>query len=180
MPQEIVGPQIYLAHGASGNAASMGPHVAGLRKRGCEAHAVELPVGLAEKAVDRYRDQVPDLAGAIIGGQSYGGRVATLLAAEESPRGLVLLCFPLHRPGQPDGTTRIAHFRRIKCPALFLSGEADPFARLDLLRAAVNTLPDARLVTYPRLGHSLRPVLDDALDRIADFAQTLSQGSGGA
>lgn len=166
--------QIYLAHGASGNAASMQPHVAGLGKRGVKGHAVGLPVGLAEKAIGRYRDQVPDLASAIIGGQSYGGRVATLLAAEESPRGLVLLCFPLHRPGQPDGITRVAHFPRIKCPTLFLSGEADPFARLDLLRAAVNTMPNARLITYPRLGHSLRPVLEDALDRIAEFARTLS------
>src|SRR5687767_10595218 len=99
-------PPIYLAHGASGNAASMAPHVYGLKKRGLEGHAVGLPVGLAEKAVGRYREQVPELAQAIIGGQSYGGRVATLLAAEEAPRGLVLLCFPLHRPGQPDGTTR--------------------------------------------------------------------------
>ena len=167
-------PQIYLAHGASGNAASMQPHVAGLKTRGFKGHAVGLPVGLAEKAVARYRDQVPDLAHAIIGGQSYGGRVATLLAAEDLPRGLVLLCFPLHRPGQPDGTARVAHFPQIKCPALFLSGEADPFARLELLRAAVNTLPDARLVTYAGLGHSLRPVLDDALDRIAEFARALS------
>jgi predicted alpha/beta-hydrolase family hydrolase len=167
-------PPIYLAHGASRNAASMGPHVAGLKKRGLEAHAVQLPVSLAEKAVPRYREQVPDLAKAIIGGQSYGGRVATLLAADESPRGIVLLCFPLHRPGQPDGTSRVGHFARIKCPVLFLSGEADPFARVDLLRAAVKKLPDARLITYPGLGHSLNRVLDDALDRIAEFARTLS------
>jgi predicted alpha/beta-hydrolase family hydrolase len=152
----------------------MQPHVAGLAKRGLEGHAVGLPVGLAEKAVGRYREQVPDLARAIIGGQSYGGRVATLLAAAESPRGIVLLCFPLHRPGHPDGTTRVGHFARIKCPVLFLSGETDPFARIDLLRAAVKKLPDARLVTYPRLGHSLNRVLDDALDRIAEFARALS------
>jgi predicted alpha/beta-hydrolase family hydrolase len=175
MPQKIrKPPQIYLAHGASGNAASMGPHVAGLRKRGIEGHAVQLPVGLAEKAVPRYREQVPDLARALIGGQSYGGRVATLLAAEESPRGIVLLCFPLHRPGHPDGTTRVGHFGRIECPVLFLSGEGDPFARLDLLRAAVKRVPQAQLVTYPRLGHSLNTVLDDALDRIAEFARGLS------
>lgn len=152
----------------------MQPYVAGLKKRGLEGHTVQLPVSLAEKAVPRYREQVPDLAHAVIGGQSYGGRVATLLAADEAPRGLVLLCFPLHRPGQPDGTTRVAHFARIKCPVLFLSGEADPFARLDLLRAAVEKLPDARLVTYPRLGHTLRPVMDDALDLIAEFARALS------
>jgi predicted alpha/beta-hydrolase family hydrolase len=167
-------PKIYLAHGASGNAASMQPHVAGLARRGLEAHAVGLPVGLAEKAVGRYRQQVPDLALAVIGGQSYGGRVASLLAADEPPRGLVLLCFPLHRPGRPDPTGRVGHFPRIACPVLLLSGEADPFARIDLLRAAVKRLPDARLVTYPRIGHSLRTVLDDALDRVAEFAHSLS------
>src|SRR5512132_3277539 len=138
--------RIYLAHGASGSAASMQPHVDGLRERGLEARAVQLPVGLAEKAVGRYRDQVADLPRQIIGGQSYGGRVASLLAADETPRGLVLMCFPLHRPGQPDPTARVGHFARIGCPVLLLSGEADPFARVDLLRAAVKELRDARLV----------------------------------
>ncbi|MEP7360405.1 MAG: alpha/beta family hydrolase [Chloroflexota bacterium] len=166
-------PTIYLAHGASGNAASMTPHVDGLTKRGFAAQAVQLPVGLAEKAVERYRAQVPDLSEAVIGGQSYGGRVASLLAADDAPRAIVLLCFPLHRPGQPDGTTRVAHFPGIKCPVLFLSGEADPFARIDLLRAAVQGLANAQLITYPRLGHSLRPVLDDALDRVAEFVRGL-------
>jgi predicted alpha/beta-hydrolase family hydrolase len=165
---------IYLAHGASGSAASMQPHVAGLSRRGLFAQAVQLPVGLAEKAVDRYRAQVTQLSGAIIGGQSYGGRVASLLAAQEAPRGLVLLCFPLHRPGQPDGTTRVAHFGHIQCPVLLLSGESDPFARIDLLRLAVKALPEATFITYPGLGHSLRPVLDDALDRIAEFSESLS------
>ena len=175
MPQKKPGtlPTIYLAHGASGSAASMKPHVDGLKKRGLTAKAVQLPVVLAEKAVDRYRAQVPDLENTVIGGQSYGGRVATLLAAQEAPRGIVLTCFPLHRPGQPDGTTRITHFPRITCPVLFLSGESDPFARIDLLRAAVKKLPNAQLVTYPRLGHSLRPVLDDALDRIVEFTRGL-------
>lgn len=173
-------PKIYLAHGASGNAASMQSYMAGLRKRGLDARAVQLPVSLAEKAVPRYRDRVPDLLSAVIGGQSYGGRVASLLAAEDAPRGLVLLCFPLHRPGQPDPTTRVAHFARIECPVLVLSGESDPFARIDLLRAAVKHLPRAQLITYPRLGHSLRPVLDDALDRIAEFARALPERAAGA
>jgi hypothetical protein len=33
----------------------------------------------------------------------------------------------------------------------------------------VPLLRDAELVTYPRLGHTLKPVLDDALDRTAAF-----------
>jgi hypothetical protein len=52
---------------------------------------------------------------------------------------------------------------------LLLSGEADPMARIELLRAAVPLLADAELHTYPRLGHTLKPVLEDALDRAAAF-----------
>ena len=45
---------VNLAHGASGSAASMSPHVEGLRKRGLDARAIQLPVGKAEKAVEVY------------------------------------------------------------------------------------------------------------------------------
>ena len=88
--------------------------------------------------------------------------------------GLVLFSYPLHRPGGPEIGARSAHFANIHCPVLLLSGEADPFARIDLLREAVKMLPNAELVTYPRLGHGLLPVLDDALDRTARFLAALS------
>jgi hypothetical protein len=52
---------------------------------------------------------------------------------------------------------------------LLLSGESDPFADLELLRTAVRRLGDAELVTYPRVGHGVGPVLDDALARVARF-----------
>ena len=64
---------------------------------------------------------------------------------------------------------------------LLLSGESDPFARLDLLeRALAERLPSAKLVTYPKLGHGLRPVLDDALDRAAAFVREIERGRGAA
>jgi predicted alpha/beta-hydrolase family hydrolase len=165
---------VYLAHGASGSADSMAPHVEGLKKRRIDAHAIQLPIGKAEKAVDAFGRQVPDLATAIIGGHSYGGRVASLLAAETPPLALVLLSYPLHRPGQPEGETRVPHWPRITCPVLLLSGESDQFARIELLRAAVKLLPNAELVTYPRLGHGMGKMLDDALDRIAAFANEVA------
>jgi pimeloyl-ACP methyl ester carboxylesterase len=56
---------------------------------------------------------------------------------------------------------------------LLLSGEADPFARIELLRAAVPRLRQAELVTYPSVGHGLAPVLDDALDRVVRFIDAL-------
>ena len=164
---------IYLAHGASGNAASMQPYVDGLAKRGLGAATVQLPRGAAERALDPYRAQVADYRDAIIGGHSFGGRVASMLAAEEPPRALVLLSYPLHRPGRPN-EQRTAHWPSISCPVLLLSGEADQFARIDLLRAAVRLLPNAQLHTYPGVRHGLRVVLDDALDRIAAFVGGLA------
>jgi pimeloyl-ACP methyl ester carboxylesterase len=56
---------------------------------------------------------------------------------------------------------------------LLLSGEADPFANLDLLRKAIPRLRTAELVTYPHMGHTLKPVLEDALDRAAAFLLAL-------
>lgn len=165
---------VYIGHGASGNAASMAAHVAGLRRRGIEATAIDLPKRKAEDAVPVFRTIVPDGPGIAVGGQSYGGRVASLAAAEPDTdyAGLVLFSYPLHLPGKPE-TLRTEHWPAIRCPVLLLSGEADPFARLDLLRAAVPLLRNAELVTYPRLGHTLKPVLDDALDRTAEFLSAL-------
>lgn len=165
---------IYIGHGASGNAASMARHVEGLRRRGIEATAIDLPKRRAEDAVPVFRTIVPDGPGVAVGGQSYGGRVASLAAAEPDTNyaGLVLFSYPLHLPGKPD-TLRTEHWPAIRCPVLLLSGEADPFARIELLRAAVPLLRNAELVTYPGLGHTLKPVLDDALDRTAAFLRAL-------
>jgi predicted alpha/beta-hydrolase family hydrolase len=172
--------RILVAHGASGRAASMTGHVRGLVARGFEATAIDLPVGKAEKAVPAYRTHV-SAAGLpaeqlVVSGQSYGGRVASLLVAADEPPCAALVCFsyPLHRPGQPEWDVRTAHWPSISLPVLLLSGEADPFASLELLRRAVDErLPHARLVTYPRLGHSLKPVLDEALDETAAFVREL-------
>ena len=168
--------RIYLGHGASGTSASMRPHVDGLRARGFEAFALDLPKRKAEDAVTAFEDQVPDEPGVVVGGHSFGGRVASLSAAagRRDYRALVCFSYPLHRPGGPESTAaRTAHWPAIACPVLLLSGEGDPFARIDLLRATVPTLPRATLVTYPRLGHGLGPVLDDALDRVAAFLRPL-------
>jgi predicted alpha/beta-hydrolase family hydrolase len=166
---------VYLGHGASGSAASMAPFVEGLRGRGLACDAVDLPKRRADDAVGAWRAAVPDGPGTVAGGHSYGGRVASLAAAAGAGyTGLVLFSYPLHPPGRPDRTdARIAHWPSIACPVLLLSGEADPFARIGLLRAAVGLLPKASLVTYPRLGHTLRPVLEDVLDRVRAFVDTL-------
>jgi uncharacterized protein len=163
----------YLGHGASGTSASMAPFVDGLRARGIAATAIDLPKRKAEEALPAFHKAVPSKPDVVVGGHSYGGRVASLAAAEaDAPyAALVLFSFPLHPPGSPDRTeARTAHFAAIHCPVLLLSGESDPFARIELLHAAVKRIGGpAELVTYPKLGHGLLPVLDDALDRVAAF-----------
>lgn len=154
----------------------MAPFVEGLRVRGVTAVAIDLPKRKAEDAVPAFHEVVLSAADVAVGGHSFGGRVASLAAAEPgSPyAGLVLFSYPLHPPGAPERTeARVAHWPGITCPVLLLSGESDPFARIALLRSAVRLLPNAELVTYPRLGHTLKPVLDDALDRAAAFLKGL-------
>lgn len=171
--------RLFLGHGASGTSASMAPFVAGLRARGLTASAIDLPRRKAEDALPAFHLAVPNASDVVPGGQSYGGRVASLAAAEPDAAyaALVLFSYPLHPPGSPERTdARIAHWPAIRCPVLLLSGESDPFARLDLLRAAVPHLAHAELVTYPRLGHGLTPVLDDALDHVARFLASLEAG----
>jgi predicted alpha/beta-hydrolase family hydrolase len=120
------------------------------------------------------RDQVGGgLATAVIGGHSFGGRVASMVAAETQPAGLVLLSYPLHRPGHPE-ELRIDHWSEIACPTLVLSGDRDQFARVDLLRKAVPRLREAELHIYPGLRHGLVAVADDVAERIAAFVSALS------
>jgi hypothetical protein len=156
----------------------MAPFVTGLQARGLTATAIDLPRRRAEDAVAAFHLVVPSAADVVVGGHSYGGRVASLAAAEPDARyaALVLFSYPLHPPGAPERTdARIAHWPAIRCPVLLLSGESDPFARIELLRVAVGLLADAELVTYPKLGHTLKPVLPDVLDRTAEFLRGISR-----
>ena len=157
----------------------MAPFVRGLAKRDLKATAIDLPKRKAEEALPAFHRVVPHESDVVVGGHSYGGRVASLAAAEpDAPyAALVLFSYPLHPPGSPErAMARTEHWLRIECPVLLLSGESDPFAKIDLLRTAVGLLPTAELVTYPRLGHTLKPVLDDALDRVALFLRGVPGG----
>jgi len=164
--------RLYLSHGASGSAAGLAPQIAGLRQRGVDATAVQLPKGRAERAMPVYLAAAPPSAETAIGGHSFGGRVASLVAAEHDYGALVLISFPLHPPGGRERwDERTAHWPRIGCPVLLLSGDRDPFARIGLLREAVRRLPSAELIVFPGLGHGIVPVLDEALDRVAAFVK---------
>ncbi len=154
-----------LGPGAFGSPASLARHVGGLRARGVDAVAIELPRGPAERAAARFLEH----RGAVIGGHSFGGRAASLAAAEADFPGLVLFSFPL----AGRAADRTAHFPRIRCPVLLLSGDRDAMAPAEDLRAAAAVLPRGRLVLFEGAGHRLGDRLDDALDAAAAFVHSL-------
>jgi predicted alpha/beta-hydrolase family hydrolase len=162
---------ILLAPGASGDPKQLARHRAGLAGRGFEVEHVALPRGSAERAMPVYREALGDRAATtVIGGQSFGGRVATLIAPDTGPAAVVCFSYPLHAPGRQESwEERTKHWPAISCPVLLLSGESDPFADIGLLRRAVVQLPHATLVTYPGLGHSLASVLEQALEEVEAF-----------
>ncbi|MFZ3235531.1 MAG: alpha/beta family hydrolase [Stellaceae bacterium] len=93
-----------------------------------------------------------------LGGQSYGGRQATMLAAEEPAltTGLLLFSYPLHPPGKPD-RLRTEHFPRLRVPAVFVQGTADPFGTVAEISAALLLIPAAtRLIPVDGAGHDLK------------------------
>ncbi len=93
-------------------------------------------------------------------GKSLGGRVASMVAAEDGDAfagsALVFFGYPLHAPGKAD-RLRSEHLARITVPMLFIQGTADPFGRFDLIQEVVEGLGRlARLRAIEEGDHSHR------------------------
>lgn len=92
-----------------------------------------------------------------LGGQSYGGRQATMAAAEDPALAdaLLLLSYPLHAPQRP-AAPRTAHFPALRTPALFVHGTRDPFGSVEQMREALALIPaSTELLPVEGAGHDL-------------------------
>ena len=169
-PETKSGWGIVLTHGAGGNCNS--PLLVALAdqfaENGCLSLRCDLPFRQGRPmGPPRPGNAAEDRAGlksaalalkqlgaghVLIGGQSYGGRQASMLAAEEPglTTGLLLLSYPLHPPGKPD-RLRTQHFPEIKVNALFVQGTNDPFATIAELKQAVKLIT-TRTVILPVEG----------------------------
>ena len=186
------------AHGAGAGMAhkSMASIADGLAARGVAAlrfnflymergtkrpDAPSLAHAVIRAAVHETGKLAPDLP-LFAGGRSFGGRMTSQAQALDplpGVRGLVFFAFPLHPAGKP-GDERAAHLADVKLPMLFLQGENDALAQLDLLRPAVAKLGSrATLKLFAHADHSFHvpaksgrkdaEVLADALDAAAGW-----------
>jgi predicted alpha/beta-hydrolase family hydrolase len=92
-----------------------------------------------------------------LGGHSYGGRQATILAAAEPAMvdGLLLLSYPLHPPRKPL-QLRTQHFPKLETPAIFVHGARDPFGSITEMESALELIPAKHLLLpVPGAGHDL-------------------------
>jgi predicted alpha/beta-hydrolase family hydrolase len=174
-PAEAARDGLVLTHGAGGNCAM--PLLAAVASAFADAGVLvlrcDLPFrqkrprgspskGDAERdreglkeAVHIMRTMAPGRA--FLGGQSYGGRQASMLAAEEPEvaDALLLLSYPLHPPGKPE-QLRTGHLPMLRTPALFVHGSQDPFAATEELREALALIPArTALVELEHAGHDL-------------------------
>jgi predicted alpha/beta-hydrolase family hydrolase len=120
------------------------------------------------RAVEEMREIVSGRV--MLGGHSYGGRQATMLAAEDPAiaDGLLLLSYPLHPPRKP-GSLRTAHFPKLQTPALFVHGTRDPFGSIEEMTEALRAIPALhKLVEMDKLGHELSPAIAPAILREAE------------
>jgi predicted alpha/beta-hydrolase family hydrolase len=96
----------------------------------------------------------------VASGKSLGGRMASMVAAEEgekfAARGLIFFGYPLHAPGRTE-QLRDGHLPDVRVPMLFVQGDADSLGRFDLIEGVVERLkPLARLHRVEGGDHSFR------------------------
>jgi len=107
------------------------------------------------QAVMAVRKIVPGRV--FLGGHSYGGRQASMLAAEDATlaAALLLVSYPLHPPRRPT-QLRTTHFPQLHVPSLFVAGSRDEFASVVEITKGVELIPArTRLLVIEGSGHSL-------------------------
>jgi uncharacterized protein len=106
-------------------------------------------------AVDFMRDRTGGRV--FLGGHSYGGRQASMLAASEPGlvERLLLLSYPLHPPKRPDDL-RTKHFPQLETSALFVHGTSDGFGSIAEMEEALKLISaKTELLPVSGAGHEL-------------------------
>ncbi|MDW6003370.1 alpha/beta family hydrolase [Vibrio mangrovi] len=166
------GPVFIFAHGAGADMdhAFMETVACGLAERGIRVirfnfpymirknlEARKFPPDRAPKLIAAFETAIGEYAaqGAVIGGKSMGGRIASLLDGNPLVRGIACLGFPFHPPGKPE-KMKGEHLAGSEKPCLILQGERDTFGCREEV-AAMTLSPQIQVVYIPDGDHSFKP-----------------------
>lgn len=186
---------LILAHGAGApmDSAFMTKIANGVAKRGVRVARFEFPYMAARRRGTRrppdrepvlrrrWEEVVVGLRGdaerVFIGGKSMGGRIASMVADDLGPDGLVCLGYPFHPPGKPD-RTRTEHLAALATRALIIQGTRDSLGTREDV-AGYELSPAIEVVWLEDGDHSFKPRkssgrtddqnLDEAIEAIATF-----------
>jgi uncharacterized protein len=174
-PVSAVGEGVILTHSAGGDSQSplLMAVAQALAGKGITVLRCDLPFrqvrphgppgpGSAERDREGLRQAVAAMRNIVpgrifLGGHSYGGRQASMLAADDPSlaAALLLLSYPLHPPRRPR-QLRTAHFAGLGVPSLFVQGTCDEFASVEEITGALNLIPArTRLLVIEGAGHNL-------------------------
>jgi predicted alpha/beta-hydrolase family hydrolase len=122
----------------------------------------------------------------VMGGRSMGGRIGSIVAADQGALGLVLLGYPLHPPGRAE-RLRVEHFPRLRMPALFVSGTRDAFGTPAELKRETKKIKGPVTFRWIETGdHGFKPlkssgmtvdgVLAEVAAAVVEFVTSLPNG----
>jgi uncharacterized protein len=156
------------AHGAGGPMVSgfMTTIARGIAAKGIRVVRFEFPYMAArrrrpdsqEVILDSWRSVVRELGDPerlVIGGKSFGGRMASMVADELEVAGLLCYGYPFHAPGQP-AKVRTAHLKTLATPATIVQGTRDSFGS----REEVESYELSKAISIqwiPEGDHSFKP-----------------------
>ena len=102
------------------------PYMAQRRETGTRRPPDRMPI-LEAAFVEQLQQYAPRCVAA---GKSMGGRVASMMLAQQQCLGAISLGYPFHPPGRPENL-RTDHWGQIVRPWLIVQGTRDPFGTLD-------------------------------------------------
>ena len=102
-----------------------------------------------------------------IGGKSMGGRMASMLACEQSVKGVVAFGYPFHPPGKPE-KLRIEHFPDLNVPLAIIQGERDTFGKKDEVES-YPVCDNVHTFWIPDGDHSLVPRKASGLTQLQNW-----------
>lgn len=126
-----------------------------------------------EQAIDALAHDGVSRDRLVIGGKSLGGRIASLVADDARPAGLVCLGYPFHPPGKPE-RLRTAHLEDIQTPTLICQGRRDSFGNETDVRG-YRLSPRIRICWLSDGDHGFKPRKASGLTREHNWELALKQ-----